>query len=221
MGSLNPAYSSTDGVLFNKSQTQLIQCPEGKSGDFRIPDSVTNIAYAAFTRCRALTGIVLPDRLTAIDPHMFRDLTSLGRVTIGSGVTAIGDSAFINSANLREVYFKGNAPALGSFAFIGTPAVMYYRPGTTGWGATYGGRPAIPWNPFIRTDDGDFGIQTNGFGFNIAESASGLVLVQGCTNLTDASWLPVQTNRMSGNSVYFSDPRWTNDRARYYRLSMP
>jgi hypothetical protein len=36
-------YSSVDGVLFNKSQTTLIQYPSGKSGHYSIPDSVTSI----------------------------------------------------------------------------------------------------------------------------------------------------------------------------------
>ena len=39
----NPAYSSVDGVLFNKSQTTLIQCPGAKTGSYTIPNSVTSI----------------------------------------------------------------------------------------------------------------------------------------------------------------------------------
>jgi Leucine Rich Repeat (LRR) protein len=40
---LNPVYSSVDGVLFNKDKTQIICCPGGKTGNFSIPDSVTDI----------------------------------------------------------------------------------------------------------------------------------------------------------------------------------
>jgi hypothetical protein len=36
----NPTYSSLDGVLFNKGQTQLITFPAGKAGSYTIPDSV-------------------------------------------------------------------------------------------------------------------------------------------------------------------------------------
>ena len=39
----NPAYSSVDGVLFDKSQTTLLQYPDGKAGAYTIPDSVTSI----------------------------------------------------------------------------------------------------------------------------------------------------------------------------------
>src|SRR4029453_14297274 len=38
---LNSFYSSIDGVLFNKSQTTLIQYPGGKAGSYTIPNSVT------------------------------------------------------------------------------------------------------------------------------------------------------------------------------------
>ena len=40
---INPVYTSVDGVLFNKSQTTLIQCPAGKAGSYTIPNSVTSI----------------------------------------------------------------------------------------------------------------------------------------------------------------------------------
>ena len=45
---LNPTYSSVDGVLFDKSQTTLIQCPGGKAGSYAIPNSVTSIGDHAF-----------------------------------------------------------------------------------------------------------------------------------------------------------------------------
>ena len=49
--SLDLAYSSVDGVLFNKSQTTLIQCPGGKGGSYTVPNSVTNIGNNAFSDC--------------------------------------------------------------------------------------------------------------------------------------------------------------------------
>ena len=43
----NPFYSSTNGVLFDKSHFTLIQFPGGKGGSYTIPDSVTNIGNSA------------------------------------------------------------------------------------------------------------------------------------------------------------------------------
>ena len=48
---LNPAFSSTNGVLFNKTKTTLIQCPSGKTGGYAIPDGVTFIEVGALIDC--------------------------------------------------------------------------------------------------------------------------------------------------------------------------
>jgi len=45
----NLAYSSVDGVLFNRSQTVLIQCPGGTAGSYTVPSSVTSIEADAFS----------------------------------------------------------------------------------------------------------------------------------------------------------------------------
>ncbi len=44
----NPRYSSMGGVLFDVSQTKLIECPSGLAGSYAIPNSVTNIGDYAF-----------------------------------------------------------------------------------------------------------------------------------------------------------------------------
>jgi hypothetical protein len=52
---LNSAYSSVDGVLFNKPQTTLVEYPEGIAApSYTIPNSVTNIGNAAFAACTSL-----------------------------------------------------------------------------------------------------------------------------------------------------------------------
>lgn len=120
----NPSYSSADGVLFDKGQTKLIQCANGKAGSYAIPDGVTKIWHNAFNGCSRLTDVTIP-----------------------GSVTSIGGCAF--SACMTGVYFKGNAPRLDSDASLGSgmKATIYYDPGTKGWGKEFGGRPTAPWNP--------------------------------------------------------------------------
>ncbi len=49
VNALNPAYASAEGVLFNKTQTSLLQYPAGRiSSSFSIPDGVTSISTQAF-----------------------------------------------------------------------------------------------------------------------------------------------------------------------------
>jgi len=44
----NSAYSSVNGVLFDKAQTALVAYPAGKQGVYSIPNTVTSIDYASF-----------------------------------------------------------------------------------------------------------------------------------------------------------------------------
>ena len=143
----NPVYSSLDGILFNKSQTTLIQCPDGKAGNYAIPSSVTSIGYEAFYVCERLTSVTIPNSVTTIGAQALYWCTSLTNVTIGTSVTSIGDLAFCGCSSLTGVYFRGNAPSLaGAYVFESANSVtVYYLPGTTGWGTTFGGRPTARW----------------------------------------------------------------------------
>lgn len=99
----NAHYSSMDGVLFNKEQTSLIQCPGGKSGEYIIPNTVTTIEGSAFSGCRSLTSVIIPDGVTTIGRYGFSNCTSLESVTIPDSVTTIGDSIFFRCASLTSV----------------------------------------------------------------------------------------------------------------------
>jgi hypothetical protein len=175
----NPAYSSLDGVLFNKSQTTLIQYPESKAGtSYTVPSSVTNIGDWAFADCTGLTSvtmgnnlnsignytfdyctslasIIIPDSVSSIGGWAFLDCTRLTSVTVGDDVVSIGDGAFYDCGTLAGIYFQGNAPSLGGASVFASDnnATVYYSSGTTGWGPTLGGRPTALWvlPPTIET----------------------------------------------------------------------
>ncbi len=67
----NSVYSSVDGILYNKEQTEILQCPRGKAGEVIIPSSVTNIKTHAFFDCRYLTSITVPESVTSIGNSTF------------------------------------------------------------------------------------------------------------------------------------------------------
>ena len=73
---LNPAYSSLDGVLFNKSQTELILFPAAQAGHYTIPNSVTRIKDYAFSDSSALTSIFIPSSVTTVESYAFYKCTS-------------------------------------------------------------------------------------------------------------------------------------------------
>ena len=136
----NSAYSSVDGVLFNRNKTTLFQCPGGKTGNYTIPNSVTSIANGAFNNCAGLTGITIPNSVTSIGDAVFTSCTSLKNIaipdsvtsigtvpfyncsglvtaTIGNGITGIGNNAFYYCSDLTSVTIGSNVTSIGSNVF--------------------------------------------------------------------------------------------------------
>ena len=115
-GNLN--YSSSDGVLFNKLQTLLLQYPAGiLDNSYTIPDSVTSIGEFAFDFCTSLTSITIPDSVTSIGYAAFNSCTSLASVTIPDSVTSIGSYAFESCSNLASITIPDSVTSMGNYAF--------------------------------------------------------------------------------------------------------
>lgn len=108
--SANPNYSSLDGVLFNKTQTALIQCPISKIGSYIIPNSVTSIGNGAFRNCANLTSVSIPNSLTSIEYGAFYGCSGLTSVTIPNLVSSIGGAAFSGCSGLTSIYADPAAP---------------------------------------------------------------------------------------------------------------
>ena len=191
-------------------------------GTYAMPDGVAAIGNAAFSHCYSLTAVTMPNGLASIGGGAFNWCTTLPSLTIPSSVTSIGVGAFSWCTNLTALRFRGNAPSAGSDVFYADDrATVYYLPGKTGWGATFGGRPTALWLPQMVTGDASFGVRTNQFGFNIAWASGQVVVVEACSSLANHIWSSLQTNTLSGDLRYFSDPEWTNHPARFYRLRSP
>jgi len=118
----NKAYSSQDGVLYNKTKSTLIQYPAGKTTtSFTIPNSVTIIGNNAFRPCASLTSVTIPESVTSIENETFRVCPFLTSVTFQgkidannfhgenmenfSNVTFVKRGAF--DGDLRDKYLAG------------------------------------------------------------------------------------------------------------------
>ena len=115
----NPFYSSVDGVLFNKSQTTLIQYPGGKPGSYAIPGSVFYISDYAFYGCAGLTSVTIPNSVTAIEMRTFYGCASLVSITIPNSVVSIGSEALYGCAALTSVTISSSVASIGGQAFSG------------------------------------------------------------------------------------------------------
>jgi len=175
-----------------------------------ISDNVTSIGNWAFSSTR-LTSVTIPPTLANINNGMF-DSSSLTSITIPDSVTNIGSYGFSSCAYLTGVYFMGNAPSLGdSGVFTGdTNATVYYLTGTTGWGATFGGRPTVPWTGWA-TITSQPQSRTNGPGssasFTVAATGIAPLYYQWQKNATDIS--------LATNATYAIYSAATNDAGGY------
>jgi hypothetical protein len=181
-----------------------------------IPDSVVYIGNNAFYSCTNLTSVTIGNGVTNIGQSAFQYCTSLTNITFGNGVTTIGNSAFQNCSNLASVtmpadinvnngfgssafasclnlkaaYFQGNAPNNNGSAFSSdSGAVVYYLPGTTGWGSTFGGAPTALYNPPVP-----FNYTTNNGAISITAytGSGGTVTIPSTIYVTGATnFLPV------------------------------
>ncbi|MBQ3624978.1 MAG: leucine-rich repeat domain-containing protein [Prevotella sp.] len=113
----NTVYSSIDGVVFNKSQTELVCYPGGKQGAYIIPNSVTSIGEYAFDYCSGLTSVTIGNSVTSIGKYAFWGCTGLTSVTIPNSVTSIGESAFDDCTGLTSVTIGNSVTSIGNWAF--------------------------------------------------------------------------------------------------------
>ncbi len=116
----NPAFTSKDGILFDKAMTTLIQFtawPEGTA--YVVPEGVTNIRPYACTGRMWGVAVVLPSTMTHIDDRAFAS-SRIRSVVIGENVVSIGERAFSGSSNLGSVVFSESVVSIGERAFAST-----------------------------------------------------------------------------------------------------
>ena len=130
-----------------------------KLGTVLIPDAVTNIGASAFAACNLLTNLLLGSNVAIIGATAFQNCGKLRTFTIPTSVTNIGASAFSGCSALTGAFFNGNAPTNASATIFSgdNSATVFYLTNTVGWGTTFGGVPAMLWNPQLQC-----GYTTNG-----------------------------------------------------------
>jgi hypothetical protein len=163
--------------------------------------------------------------VTGIGPNAFTNNSSLTSVYFNSNITRIEDSAFLGCGGLSRLYFIGNAPSLGADVFLGADqASVYHMAGTTGWGATFGGRPTVLWVvPPIAPAEllaPQINVSGSTVSLSIRPSVAGRrYQVQSSPTLADGAWQepgPVWVG--DGNSLDITTPRDPAVPRRFHRL---
>ena len=93
----------------------------------------------------------------------------------------------------------------------------------TGWSqfSVDSGLPIAIWNPVIQSNDENFGIRGNQFGFDISGPPGIPIVVEACTYLANPVLVPLQSLTLTNGVFYFSEPFQSNNPSRFYRISSP
>ncbi|MEA4891609.1 MAG: leucine-rich repeat domain-containing protein [Peptococcaceae bacterium] len=127
----NAAYSSDEGVLYDKAKSALLQYPAGKkAAAFSIPASVTQIQYLAFLHCQNLTAITVDAKNPVYSSDgqgvLYNQKKTVliqypagkqaAAFSVPASVTEIGDGAFSPSQSLKQVCFPASLKKMAPFA---------------------------------------------------------------------------------------------------------
>lgn len=144
VSSKNKTYSSSDGILFNKSKTKLVWYPQNKKDKtYKIPtkvkeigtrafkenrnliklnlSSVEKIYKSAFYKCNKLETIQWSKKLKLIDDSSFYSCKKLKSYTSYGNHLKISYTAFSHCTSLKSVTLKNGTYYIGMLAFFNCP----------------------------------------------------------------------------------------------------
>jgi hypothetical protein len=80
----NLFYSSTNGVLFDKTGRVLIEYPGGLIGSYTVPTNVTTIVSASFEYSAGVTNVTIGTNVTSIGGYAFYDCPALTAINVNA-----------------------------------------------------------------------------------------------------------------------------------------
>lgn len=114
----NKAYSSMNGVLYNKNKTILMCHPAGRENiTFEIPEGVTIIDDDAFRGCENLISVTIPNGVTDIRWAAFYECKNLSSIRIPNSVTNIGNYVFRDCKSLKSIMIPYSVNSIGYNVF--------------------------------------------------------------------------------------------------------
>ena len=123
------AYTTIDGVTYNKELTKVISCRKDKTGEYVMPETVEEIADGAFMGTD-LTSVVVSPKVTEIVYCAFASCASLESVTLPDGLVSIEQSAFEQTESLTEINLPDTLEHIGYYSFYKTGLTDLQVPGS-------------------------------------------------------------------------------------------
>ena len=119
----NAKYKTFNGAVveFNGEDewNKIVLYPQGKDGEFTVPENVTEIGDRAFYDCDGLTNIVFHGGFKNIGAESFFDCDGLTKIDMPDSARKIGSLAFASCNELREFVVNSNLTDYEDNAFDG------------------------------------------------------------------------------------------------------
>lgn len=114
----NTKYTSVDGILFSKDQTELLCYPSAKPDiKYTVPSTVKKMGVSAFMRNSMLEEIIIPSGITTIERETFANCESLKKITLPSSLKKINQGAFEGCKALKSLDIPIAVTEIGQYAF--------------------------------------------------------------------------------------------------------
>lgn len=133
----NTAFSSEDGILYNKEKTEILAVPQNLIGTVSLPEGITSVGSGTFSGCTGITSVIFPESVTEIGSYAFNGCTTLASVVLPEDLTTIGEGAFYGCRGLVSISLGKGLSSVGSNAFSGCTGlrVVYYTGSESFWRA--------------------------------------------------------------------------------------
>ena len=113
----NAAFSSADGVLFDKTGETLLVYPCGRGFSYDVPEGVTRVGDYAFCKSQLLHVASLPASVTSVGVHAFYECTVMSMLVLSEGLTEIGGDALEKCIGLDRIELPASVTSIGDRAF--------------------------------------------------------------------------------------------------------
>ena len=106
-------FTSVDGVLFNKSKTELIHYPDGRKDEaYTVPDGVLTIVNNAFSNCTYLRSLTIASSVSNLDCFAISGCENLSELLLLCDISSLNDLSINGCSSIKHLRVEHWSDAL-------------------------------------------------------------------------------------------------------------